>query len=57
MAQFASRARAFGSILGEVSGFGASGVTVRILAVVYVVQACVGISLGLAYAVWLMYLA
>jgi len=28
---------------------------VRILAVVYVLQACVGIAFGFAYAVWLMY--
>ena len=59
MAQFVSGARAFASALGEFRGFGAVGVinTGRILAILYVVQACVGISLGLAYAVWLTYLA
>jgi hypothetical protein len=37
------------------SRFGAGGVmtTVRILAIMYVVQAGVGIALGLAYGVWL----
>jgi hypothetical protein len=29
----------------------------RIVVVVYVVQAALGTSLGLAYAIWLMYLA
>jgi hypothetical protein len=31
--------------------------TVRILAIVYVAQAAAGTALGIAYAVWLMYLA
>jgi len=40
-----------------VSRYGAGGVmaAVRILAVIYVVQAGIGIVLGFAYAVWLMY--
>jgi hypothetical protein len=31
--------------------------TVRILTTMYIVQAVVGIAVGIAYAVWLMYLA
>jgi len=29
--------------------------TVRVLAIMYAVQAAVGIGLGIAYAVWMMY--
>jgi len=43
--------------VGAVSCFGAGGVMtkLRILAIIYVVQAGIGIATGFAYAVWLMY--
>lgn len=42
-----------------VSCFGAGGVmkTVRILNIIYLAQAGIGIIFGIAYAVWRMYLA
>jgi hypothetical protein len=43
--------------LGPVSRQGTGGVmtALRILALIYVVQAAIGIVLGFAYGVWLMY--
>ena len=52
MTQSASRARAF--VPKMVSRFGAGG-ALRIFAIVYVAQAALGITTGVAYAVWLLY--
>jgi hypothetical protein len=52
MIQPASRARAF--VPKMASRFGAGG-ALRIFAIVYAVQAALGIITGVAYAVWLLY--
>jgi hypothetical protein len=52
MTQSASRARAF--VPKMASQFGAGG-ALRIFAIVYAVQATLGIVTGVAYAVWLLY--
>ena len=53
MTQSANRARTFVPKLS--SRFGAGSATLRILGVVYVVQAALGITAGVAYAMWLLY--
>jgi hypothetical protein len=54
MTQSVSNSRTFGR---SVSCFGAGGVMtkLRILAIIYVVQAGIGIAAGVTYAVWLLY--
>jgi len=52
MTQSAGRARAF--VPRMASRFGAGG-ALRIFAIVYAVQATLGIATGVAYAVWLLY--
>jgi hypothetical protein len=52
MTQSPSRARAF--VPKMASRFGTAG-ALRIFVIVYVVQAALGITTGVAYAVWLLY--
>jgi hypothetical protein len=52
MTQSPSRARAF--VPKMASRFGAGG-ALRIFAIVYAIQATLGITTGVAYAVWLLY--
>jgi hypothetical protein len=53
MAQSVNRARTFVPRL--TSRFGAGSAMLRILGVAYVVQAALGITAGVAYAIWQLY--